>query len=182
MKLNKIKFGSHRVKDQNDDCGWLRDERTVHSALISLIMSELAFGGQVVVLEQERIVTKTSVMGCADTTEFVGTQEDLHPLFLFACATLGLFEAVMTTDVIVEKLVEKLNHSTFLLCHATPVMVGEVSMRGSLACMLKLNPRATGLPKIQDLVDGYYFWQYEKIPLKEVQEMLHGTLTNAVKF
>ena len=57
-------------------------ERTLDEALKQLLVSELAYGGQISGSTETSLEVKTEIMGCHDRTVFSGPLEEMKLLFL----------------------------------------------------------------------------------------------------
>lgn len=102
-------------------------KRSEQDALSVLLNSELGFGGTVIEFTDERIVTKTRVMGCVDVSAFTGTVEEMKNLVLVTAIGATLRESLLSGDNI-DKLAARINQfaqgSPFLLEHGSGIMMG----------------------------------------------------------
>lgn len=76
---------------------------TVANALISLIKYEIGYGGHVTDIHPTRVVIRTQVLGCTDTTTYSGSEEDMKPLLETAC-----YEVMSRKHVDMDAIFEKM--------------------------------------------------------------------------
>lgn len=102
-------------------------KRSEQEALSVLLNSELGFGGTVIELTDECIVTQTRVMGCVDVSKFTGTVEEMKNLVMVTVIAATLRESLLSDDNI-GKLSERINRfaqgSPFLLEHGSGILMG----------------------------------------------------------
>ena len=66
-------------------------EQTQIQALFSLMVFEVAYGGQVEEITPRHIRVRTNLMGCIDITRFDGSDEEMRPLVLAVYYYLSAF-------------------------------------------------------------------------------------------
>ena len=64
-------------------------EVSVKSALESLVVYEIGYGGQITDITKTKVAVRTLVMDCVDTAEFTGTEEEMKLLVEAAALSLG---------------------------------------------------------------------------------------------
>lgn len=141
--------------------------RSVESALNSLVLFELAYGGRFEPMGiPDTITVKTSVMDCIDFTSFTGTADDMESLTNLAdIATKnlgGVSKGVMASFS---------SESGPLECAVSGLAGGRMTTREVLITALykfTLPYKKTKLLSVKDLLTLYVMLKVEKVPLEDV--------------
>ncbi len=179
--MGYIEYTHKRVRGNEDPFPATTSSRTREDALESLVVAELAFGGQITACEltpdgKAFISVKTHVMNCVDTAEFRGDLEDMKALLEVGAYADGLVRSVLTTDNPLSKAVYDALPNTFAIVHAAPILVGGISMMIAMAALVgvahpeKLKGKTT--ERLRDLTVAYGLMRYQGYSQQEVISML----------
>lgn len=83
-----ITFTSERVRGHNDVCPTVTNSRTQRDAFNQLVQYELGYNGDVIEISETKVVTRTQIMSCVDTTTFEGSAEEMRPLYEVAALSV----------------------------------------------------------------------------------------------
>lgn len=135
-----IKITMRRDKDGQD---YDQGERniTVSKAFENLFEYEIGYGGNVIELSKTKIVVKTGVMACVDTTVVEGSEEEMKPLV--RAISVFLIVAEKTDEKNLEEAWERINIDgfavPFMVAIATPIFIGESRLKKSLIVLSGVN-------------------------------------------
>lgn len=127
-------------RNNGKECTPIVDERSVLDSTNLLVRYELGFGGQVIEFSETRIVTRTTVLNCIDTTIFEGTREEMRPLceaaYYFSLADQHRSAIVEGMVQAAERMLGEKSGVPLYLSLATPILTGNA--RINVMMMLSL--------------------------------------------
>lgn len=134
------------------------NETTVKRALESLLVYELGYGGVIEEITPTKVVVKTRIMSCIDTTIFTGSEEDMAMLVEAASISLDADIVKMVTkdkadngiaDAISTYVLKKTNGNPLLISLGSGMMLGSISIRLIMVIILQSKQYAKKLMKLK---------------------------------
>lgn len=100
------------------------------SALHSLVLNELGFGGQILELEPTRVTVQTRILHCTDVTIFEGSEEEMALLVQVAINYLAIMgggnQEVWLNRAATIATRAPLNGNPLLVSMVAPILLGQV--------------------------------------------------------
>jgi hypothetical protein len=116
----------------------ITNPRTVPNALEMLVIHEIGFGGKITFAEKDRVVIKTQVLGCQDTSTFEGTPEEMEVL-LEAAALADFFNPwrdKAVTDTLVNRILDVTQGNPLMIKLGAGMIEGQSTARKVLFGLL----------------------------------------------
>jgi hypothetical protein len=116
-------------------------------AFNQIVRCEFLFGGKVTEITETKIVVKTNVMGCLDTTSFEGSAHDMEPIVKMAATVEHCGRHLVMQDSVISKLsksyVTMPGEKDFLIKHVKNTFVGMGRVKAAILVLLSDDAMST---------------------------------------